>query len=171
MTLTYICYGSRKQRSTTDQEPWLNRLTSRQLETKLGSIWVSRSLALMLIEIKFSRNWVDPRFFTVWPLNQSLHMLNDVDSLWLISQWNTGYVATCESIWSRLNAFTVAMLTQSFFAFVSFRPQYFGKTCKGSSRGHFKLCNTQVSQVDFTWSTSIASSTYYHFSSMCFLKR
>ena len=46
----------------TDQEPWLNRLTSRQLETKLGSIWVSRSLALMLIEFKFSRNWVDTRF-------------------------------------------------------------------------------------------------------------
>ena len=157
----------------TDQEPWLNRLTSRQLETKLGSIWVSRSLALMLIEIKFSRNWVDPSFFLLFGHSTEVYTswVTSIRCDFSISQWNTCYVATCESIWSRLNAFTVAMLTQSFFAFVSFRPQYFGKTCKGSSRGHFKLCNTQVSQVDFTWSTSIASSTYYLFSSMCFLKR
>ena len=34
--------------------------------------------------------------------------------------------------------------------FVSLRPQYFGKACKGSSRGHFRLCNTEVCHALFS---------------------
>ena len=33
---------------------------------------------------------------------------------------------------------------EGFLSLFFSRPQYFGKACKGSSRGHFKLCNPKV---------------------------
>lgn len=96
----------------TDQEPWPKWHTSRQVEIKLGSISVSRSLALMLIEIKFSRNWVDTRFllfghptkvYTSWVTSIRCYsdlLANEIqDMLRLVSPFGQGLTPLLLQCW------------------------------------------------------------------------